>query len=258
MKILVVNDDGIGAQGLETLATELAKVAEVTVVAPARQHSGASSSITVNTILKITETYKNNKFFGYSVDGTPADCVKLALQEIFDTKPDYIFSGINPGANLSMDVNYSGTVAAANEGLKAGITSCAVSVSTHGAGKLDYTPSAIIARKWLEIMVQNPMDMPILYNINVPPLPIEQIKGIAPSHLTNFSYNMTYEKRVSPSGAAYYWLGETGLDQATADDPGSDVYYLKNNFASVTPLTYPDRTFYGFLKNMKESGILDI
>jgi len=252
MYILIVNDDGIYSPGLEALANALSRFGEITVVAPLGGHSGASRAITINTILQTEKIYKSGVFFGYAVGGTPVDCVKLALYDLVTQKPDYIFSGINLGANVSVNVNYSGTVAAAWEGALEGITSCAVSLATFNR-ESDFTTASAMAARWLEIMETGKLPKKILYNINVPPLPLDKIKGFAPAHLSNASISIEYEKRISPRGGHYYWL--SGVEIPGSSDENGDIATLRRGYASVTPLFWADSTNHSVLNILQKSDL---
>ena len=254
MRILIVNDDGIHAPGLEALAEELSRFAEITVAAPLQGHSGASGAITINTILQVEKNYKNGAFFGYAVHGTPVDCVKLALCNLLPQKPDYLFSGINLGANVSVNVNYSGTVAAAWEGALAGITSCAVSLST-SALENDFTPAAAMAAKWLEIMENSALPKGALYNLNVPRLPLGEIKGFAPACLAKASFAIEYEQRASPRGENYYWLRGAELPGNAVNEEDSDIDLLRRGYVSVTPLFFDEPTDRSVLNILQKSEL---
>ncbi|GAB7140918.1 5'/3'-nucleotidase SurE [Deferribacterales bacterium RsTz2092] len=235
MRILVSNDDGIQSHGLLSLVVALSKVAEVTLVAPAQEMSAVSRHLTLNNILIVDKFYKGGDFFGYAIHGTPADCVKLGLSELVKHKPDYVFSGINNGANVSSQICYSGTVAAALEGAADGITSVAVSLpTTERPSGLGYDASAEIALKWLEVMERGELPHGIVYNINVPPIPTAQMKGFVPATANETDFKMKYEKRNSPRGGTYYWLSDVQLPKSYAD--GSDVSCLKKGYIPVTPL----------------------
>ena len=252
MHILIVNDDGIHAPGLEALVNTFSRFAEITVVAPMREYSGASRAITINSILQVEKVYKNNIFFGYAVDGTPTDCVQLALHVLVIQKPDYVFSGINLGANVSVNVNYSGTVAAAWEGALEGITSCAVSLATQNL-ESDFTPASNVAARWLEIMETGKLPKGILYNINVPSLPYNEIKEFMPVRLSNARFNLDYVKRVSPKGKHYYWLSGKELPEGIVDEDNDDVDVLRRGYVSVTPLSFADPTDLSVLNVLRNN-----
>jgi 5'-nucleotidase len=238
MNILTVNDDGIDAEGLYSLVQSLKNMADITVVAPSIEHSGASSSITARTALLQQNFYKNGSFFGYSITGAPVDCVRIALNQICPVKPDYLFAGINPGVNVSPSVYHSGTVSAANEGVMCGVTSVAVSLRTLDDDNVDFAPAAHIALEWLKIMEEERLPKGVLYNINIPPLPLGEIKGFIPAFLSQEPSFLSYDKRVNPNGDTYYWIRE----YLSASPPeGSDMYWLNRGYVSVTPM-YSDRT----------------
>ncbi|MDR2400862.1 MAG: 5'/3'-nucleotidase SurE [Deferribacteraceae bacterium] len=238
MNILTVNDDGIGAEGLYYLVRSLGKAAKVVAAAPSVEHSGASSAITARHPLIQRDYYKNGEFFGYSISGTPVDCVRIALNQLVPAKPDYLFAGINPGVNVSPNVYHSGTVSAANEGVMCGVTSVAVSLRTSDGEKPDFAPSAHIALEWLKIMEEKKLPKGILYNLNIPLLPLREIKGFAPATLSPSPSLLSYEKRVNPNGDIYYWIKE----YLTPEPPeGCDMFWLNKGYVSVTPM-YSDRT----------------
>lgn len=254
MKILLVNDDGIHAPGLKALRDELLKFADVTVVAPALERSGASYSVTLNTILKVDEVYKKGEFYGYAVHGTPVDCSMIALQELMDEKPDYLFSGINLGSNLSTHVHYSGTVSAASEGPIAGITSVAVSLSTYKY-RTDFSAAATMAGRWLKLMEEGKVPKGCLYNINVPGKPLEELKGFALSHLSPNAFKMQYERRQSPRGELYFWI--CGVDVPDSVDKESDMGVMREGYVSVTPVKIQDRTDYEIIEEIKKNRVFD-
>ena len=254
MRILVVNDDGIQAPGLYALAEALKAIAVVTVVAPSREYSGTSGAITIRDILKQQEHYIDGRFFGYSFTGTPADCVKIALAHILIEKPDYVFSGINPGANLSANVHYSGTVAAASESWDMGIPSVAISqlVSNYEVTH-DYSASQEIAVRWCELMERGLVPKQAFYNINLPNLPLLEMKGFAFSRLDPGGFSTCYEKRISPRGETYYWCAGVNIAGGASSDD-SDSVLLDKGYVSVTPLARANRTDYTMFKELKTKG----
>jgi len=226
--ILVTNDDGINSPGIEALSKSLSNLGEVIVVAPDNQRSAVSSSLTINKPLRINKFYKNGAFFGYSVDGTPTDCVKIAVSTFLDRKPDLVVSGINHGKNTSINVLYSGTVAGATEGLLAGINSIAISHASHSlSSDLSYTSEYvnILARK----LLFSGMKEKVLLNVNVPNLSYEQVKGALFTKLSNSLWADKYEKRLDPFGNEYYWfagayiIADTDLDY---DDGAVEAGYV--------------------------------
>ena len=182
MHILVSNDDGINSEGIYLRVKELKKIADVTVVAPEKQMSAVGHAITVQYPLRVNPFYKNGEFFGYAVDGTPADAVKLAVKALLkDKKIDLLISGINHGTNTSINIIYSGTVSAATEGTILGIPSIAISLATY-APNPDFTFAAKFAVKLAEFVFKNALPKGTLLNVNIPPVPENEIKGVLVTH----------------------------------------------------------------------------
>ncbi len=228
--ILLTNDDGIDAVGLAALKAALKDHFDVYTVAPHHEQSGSSHSLTLAAPLRI-ETHDERTF---SVNGTPTDCVMLALNKILPRRPDILVSGINYGQNMGDDVTYSGTVSAAFEGTLMGISSVAVSLVIRGQQPPYYFDDA--ARVTLELIVQIieqgfPDDM--LLNINIPNLPHGQIKGVAVTKLGKRTYENTVVEKHDPRGKPYYWIGGT-LNWESI--PASDFYALDHQLVSITPL----------------------
>jgi len=207
MRILLTNDDGIHAEGIQALRRVFQERpdAEIFIVAPDRERSGSGHSITFNRPLRVQKIdYDHPRVTAYSIDGTPSDCVKLAMKAILPHPPDIIVAGINNGANLSTDVLYSGTVSAAIEGIMLGIPSVALSLTTFGA--LDYSYAARFAENMLEKMIDNDLPPNTLLNINIPPGTQPDIKGLEITHLGVRQYEHIFEQRTDPFGRTYYWL----------------------------------------------------
>lgn len=246
-KILISNDDGIDAPGIYALANEMKKLGDVVVAAPDKQQSAVGHAITMNYPLRATKFYKNGKFFGYAIDGTPADAVKLAVSSLLREKPDILISGINHGANTAISVIYSGTVSAATEGTILGIPSIAVSLTTYGPP--DFRYAAKTARKMASLVLQKGLPPGTLLNVNVPPVPEKEIKGIKITRQSKAKWNDWFEVRKDPNNKKYFWLtGRLGTEEKKKD---TDLYAIENNFVSVTPIQY-DLTDYIFLNNMKK------
>lgn len=245
MKILLTNDDGIYSKGIYALYEELVKIAEVIVVAPITEQSAVGHAITISDPLRIYEVTRRNKFFGYGVKGTPADCVKLAFDDILTTKPDLVVSGINHGANLSSNVIYSGTVSAATEGAMLGVKSFAISLASVEYD--DFSVAAKFGSFFAKYLYGNKEINHLLFNVNVPPLKREEIKGWKYTVQGKTRYLDTFEKRVDPRGNTYFWLtGEKIIDD---NGENSDDKAVKNGYISVTPLKY-DLTDYSFFKEI--------
>ncbi|MGA1862888.1 5'/3'-nucleotidase SurE [Deferribacter thermophilus] len=247
MKILLTNDDGIYSKGIYALYEELVKIAEVTVVAPITEQSAVGHAITISDPLRIYEVTRRNTFFGYGVKGTPADCVKLAFDDILTTKPDLVVSGINHGANLSSNVIYSGTVSAATEGAMLGVKSFAISLASVEYD--DFSVAAKFAAFFAKYLYESEDDKYLLFNVNVPPLKREEIKGWKFTVQGKTRYLDTFEKRVDPRGNTYFWL--TGEKIVQYNGENSDDKAIQDGYISVTPLKY-DLTDYSFFDSVKK------
>lgn len=244
MRILLTNDDGIGADGIQALWHELSKIAEIIVVAPDVERSAASQAITVQSPIRVDNyIFDNPRVSGWRVGGTPADCVKIALGTLLKEPPDLIVSGINHGSNLGTDVLYSGTVSAAIEGALHGIP--AVAVSLDGGTVYDFKPAAEFVSTLVQNMAQRSLPINTLLNVNVPALPAAQIDGVAITKLGVRQYENLFEGRKDPRGRMYYWLGGSVVDNA--NDADSDVVAIKMSKISVTPIQF-DLTNYNAMK----------
>ncbi|WP_371372964.1 5'/3'-nucleotidase SurE [Thalassotalea aquiviva] len=235
MKILVSNDDGVNAPGIKILNDELSTFADTVVIGPDRNCSGASNSLTLMNPLR-AETLPN----GYiSVNGTPTDCVHLGISQLCNGQPDLVVAGINRGANLGDDVLYSGTVAAATEGRHMGLP--AVAVSLVGNEEKHYQTAAIVVAKFIKRLKLHPLPSDQIININVPDLPIEQLKGIKVTRLGNRHKAETMQKMRDPWQREIYWYGTLGSELDCGE--GTDFHAIANGYASITPLTV-DMTAY--------------
>lgn len=231
MKILVSNDDGYLATGINVLAEALEKVADVVVVAPDRNRSAASNSLTLNNPLRVTE-YAPGRF---KVDGTPSDCVHLALTGFLDDEPDLVVSGINHGANLGDDVIYSGTVAAAMEGRFLGLPTLAVSLVGQGGCRLEhFQTAATVATELVQKIERAPLDSDVVLNLNVPNIPHAQLQGVRATRLGFRHKSEHILKDTDPYGRPIYWVGPAGDGQDAGD--GTDFLAIEQGFAAVTPL----------------------
>ncbi|MFZ0255226.1 MAG: 5'/3'-nucleotidase SurE [Gammaproteobacteria bacterium] len=243
MQILLSNDDGYRAPGIALLAASLASVGEVIVVAPDRDRSGASNSLTLDYPIRVHQA--ENGF--YYVDGTPTDCVHLALTGLLDSDPDIVISGINSGANLGDDVLYSGTVAAAMEGRFLGLPAMAVSLA--GEQMAFYETAARMVTLLLEGVAQSRIPANTILNINVPDLPWEDLQGL---EVTRLGHRHKAEPVVcdkDPRGRPIYWVGPSGSEQDAG--PGTDFFAVRQGCVSITPM-HVDLTRYSALKGMRE------
>ncbi|MCX6153940.1 MAG: 5'/3'-nucleotidase SurE [Candidatus Kapabacteria bacterium] len=245
--ILVTNDDGIDSPGICALAAAMKLLGEVVVIAPDRQQSAVGHSLTVAEPLRIAKVRHNGSFFGYSVNGTPSDCVKIGLSTILDKKPDLLVSGINHGQNTSINVLYSGTVSAATEGALVGINSLAISLDSH-SHNVDCSVAALITQEIVKKLTINQLPKGTLLNINIPNLPQNQIKGIKIASISKNIWADSYEKRSDPFGREYYWFcGDFSNDD---NSEGSDFVALQRGWVTVSPIKY-EFTDYGLLDKLK-------
>ena len=235
MRILVSNDDGVLAPGIRALAAELATIADIEVMAPDRNRSGASNSLTLTRPLRVK--HLDDGF--YSIEGTPTDCVHLALTGFFDPVADMVVSGINDGANLGDDILYSGTVAAAMEGRNLGLP--AIAVSMVGESIQYYQTAAAITKQLVLKLRTNPLPSQTILNVNVPDVPLHEIKGMEVTRLGTRHAAEPIVKEMDPRGRPIYWVGPPG---AAADaGPGTDFYAVRQGCVSLTPL-HLDMTHY--------------
>lgn len=247
MKLLISNDDGFWAPGIQALIDLLKDEHELYVVAPSEQQSAMSHALTMHYPIRVREVQNERFKLGLAVHGTPADCVKLALEELLDFKPDYILSGINNGPNLGTDVMYSGTVSAAAEGTVFGIPSMAISLCEYGHE--DFSEAAQAVKPVIDQFLKKPQPANILVNVNIPNLPAESIKGSRATILGNVVYHKPFQKRVDPRGRTYYWLaGDIIYDNNHAD---SDVMAVHDGYISVTPVHYR-QTDYEIFEGLKK------
>ena len=250
MKILVSNDDGIEAPGIQVLADAMREIGEVTVVAPLKEQSGVGHGITMHMPLRVIKYNKDGKFFGYAVNGTPADCVKMGVRNIMKEPPDLVVSGINRGSNTAINIIYSGTVSAAREGAIMDIPSMAVSLTSHTGTDFKYAGkvACMLAKK----MIRKDLPLGTLLNVNVPDLPEDQIIGIRLTRQGKSKWDDIYEKRVDPNGSNYYWL--TGNLMEADIEIEADQGAVKNNYVSISPIHF-DLTDYAAFENMKNWDI---
>ena len=245
--VLISNDDGIDAPGIFALALEMKKIARVTIVAPDRQQSAVGHAITMNYPLRAIPFRKNGEFFGYAVDGTPADAVKLGVRFLLKEKPDLLMSGINHGSNTAINILYSGTVSAATEGTVLGIPSIAVSLTTHD--QADFSYAARFAARLARRVVEEGLPHGTLLNVNVPAVPEEKICGVRITRQGNSSWEDTFDVRRDPAGREYFWL--TGSMAIKDTDPDTDQIAVRENWISVTPIHY-ELTDRALLERMKD------
>jgi 5'-nucleotidase len=230
VKILVSNDDGYRAEGIHQLRSALASLAEVTVVAPDRNRSGASNSLTLDVPLRVFQSEPGV----YFVPGTPTDCVHLAISGLFDFEHDMVVSGVNDGPNLGDDVLYSGTVAAAVEGRFLGLPTIAVSLCTGSASGGHFCTGAEVARVLVAQLLKQPLERALILNVNVPDVPYAALRGFRATRLGYRHRSEAVMRAEDPRGRPVYWVGPAGAEQDAG--PGTDFEAIAQGFVSVTPL----------------------
>jgi len=253
LKILISNDDGIDSPGISALAKELKKIGDVTVIAPRTEQSAVGHSITMKNPLRITEYFKNGDFFGYAIDGTPADCVKIGIRNILKEQPDIVLSGINLGSNTAINIIYSGTVSAAREAAIMDVPAIAVSVTSHEAKDFDY--AAKLSAQLAKLVVKNKLKTGTLLNVNIPNLPEDKIAGVLLTQQGKSKWDDIYEERQDPYDKNYYWL--TGSMKQTDNTLEADQFAVSNNYVSITPIHF-DLTDYDSYQTMKEWKLEDL
>ncbi len=250
MNILLTNDDGIHAKGLEALYSRFSEDHSVTVIAPDRERSACGHGITLHEPLRSTDITLNNGIHGHAVNGTPVDCIKLAILEIFDGKPDLVISGINPGANTGVNINYSGTAAAAREAALYKIPAIAVSISSKNPG--NYNDASVFTLRLAETVFSRGLPSGTILNVNIPDMAFTRIKGIKITRqYTSFPHEYI-EKKDDPRERPYYWYGyemHTPLSNSNYDE-----VILNDDFISITPIKC-DMTDYGMVKELSEWNI---
>ncbi|MGD2119078.1 MAG: 5'/3'-nucleotidase SurE [Chromatiales bacterium] len=243
MRILISNDDGFQAPGIVALANALAQIADITVVAPESNRSGASNSLTLENPLRATP--QQNGFI--SVDGTPTDCVHLAITGLLEQEPDMVVSGINAGANLGDDVLYSGTVAAATEGRFLGFPALAISMESHNPQYFE--TGARVALEMVKLLNQSSLSASSILNINVPDRPYAELRGYKTTRLGHRHKAEPVVQTTDPRGKTIYWVGPAGAEQDAG--PGTDFHAIREGYVSVTPIKV-DLTNYDSLSSVEQ------
>ena len=244
MHILISNDDGYKSKGIQVLINELKKIAQITVVAPSRNRSGASSSLSLDRSIKVTK--KEDSF--YFLSGTPTDCVHIALTGLMQTLPDMVISGINHGPNLGDDTIYSGTVAAAIEGYLLDIPSFAISMGS--VNPKHFETAAKVTSDLIKLYNKKKVSSASLLNINVPPCSIEECKGIKITKAGYREYGNDSHRHSSPRGEEFYWIGLHPLIWQSDEEKGCDFEAVKDHYVSITPVQL-DMTSYSDIDKLK-------
>ena len=247
--ILVSNDDGIDAPGLFALAQAMSELGEVFVAAPLFEQSAVGHAITIRDPVRAREVRLDlgPGVKAYSVKGTPADCVKLAVNQLLPRRPDLVVSGINQGPNTAVNVIYSGTVSAATEAAILGIDSIAFSLCAWKGG--DFAPSQHFARQIARTVLAQGLPPGILLNVNVPAVPLEDIRGVMPTRQARSRWDESFHERVDPNDQPYYWLTGTFINLDEGEN--TDLAAIENGYVSVTPIHY-DLTAHEFLGRLGE------
>jgi 5'-nucleotidase len=248
MEILITNDDGITSEGICELARQIKKVGRVHIVAPDAERSAIGHAITLSIPLRVKEIQRNHRFFGHAVNGTPADCVKIAIRALLPKKPDLVISGINLGPNIGTDIIYSGTVSAATEGTILGIPSIAVSLTTYT--KPDFEFAARFTRKLARFVFENGIEEDTLLNVNIPALPAKKIRGVRITRQAKSRYLEKFDARKDPRQRMYYWL--TGEMVEAVEDGDTDSRAIKENYISITPIQF-DMTNYRYVREIRKN-----
>ncbi len=247
MEILLTNDDGIHAPGLWALYKRLSLKHRTHVVAPDRERSAVGFGITLNEPLRIKKIQMDAAGFGYAVTGTPVDCVKLALLELFETRPDMVISGINPGANVGVNINYSGTVSAAREAALFGIPSIAVSIT--GNESMRFVEAALFIEVLVEKVNRRRLPFGTTLNVNIPNLPLREVAGVRITRQCLLRSNEQFEKRRDPRNRDYYWPG--GELSAAGEQPDADGAILERKYISISPVKC-DMTDDDFIEDLRQ------
>ncbi|KMP12118.1 stationary phase survival protein SurE [Candidatus Nitromaritima sp. SCGC AAA799-C22] len=244
--IVLSNDDGFNADGIRAFRKELAKIAEVMIVAPETEQSAMGHAITLTQPLKVRKVVENGEFIGYAVNGTPADCVKIATTVLLEVPPEMVVSGVNLGGNLGTCAIYSGTVSAATEATIMEIPAIAVSLNTFE--NPDFEFAAEFGCKLASMVLEKGLPGGVALNVNVPAVPRSQIRGVAVTRQGKSRVVETFDKRVDPRNNTYYWMaGEMRFDEADED---TDCRKVSNNYISVTPIHF-DLTSHRTLEELK-------
>jgi 5'-nucleotidase len=248
IKILVTNDDGFHAPGIQALTEVAREFGEIVKIAPDKPQSGMGHAITINSTLRIEKMPNNDGYDAYQCTGTPVDCVKIALDVIMDEQPDLIVSGINHGSNASVNVIYSGTMSAALEGYIEGVPSIGFSLLDHSVDA-DFTAAKHFAKQVIKMVLEKEK-MNFCLNVNIPNQPLDTIKGLKFCRQAHAKWQEEFDERKDPSGKAYYWL--TGhFVPFEEHEEDTDLFALQNGYVSIVPVSY-DLTHHKTLETLKE------
>ncbi|MBT3514899.1 MAG: 5'/3'-nucleotidase SurE [Nitrospina sp.] len=248
--IVLCNDDGFQAVGIRAIYKELAKLYEVVIVAPETEQSAMGHAITITQPLKVRRVVEHGKFIGYAVNGTPADCIKIATTVLFKKPPSMVVSGINQGGNLGTCAIYSGTVSAATEASIEGIPAIAISLDSFENSNFKF--AAKFGAKLTKIILKNGLPDGVALNVNIPAVPESEVKGVSITRQGKSRVIETFDKRVDPRKNTYYWMaGEMRFDEV---DEEADCFQVSNNYISITPIHF-DLTNYSTINKLKSWDI---
>jgi 5'-nucleotidase len=247
--ILLTNDDGLYAAGLKTLLEVVEEFGKVVLVSTTESMSGMSQALTVKTPLRVKLLEETDKHKIYACNGTPTDCVKLAINQLLEKMPDWVVSGINHGSNASVSVLYSGTMAAAIEGCLYGITSVGFSLNNFSPSA-DFSPGKKYIRVVLRQLLKEPLPVGVCLNVNIPAIENEEIKGIKVCRQARGNWKEEFEKRKDPMGKTYYWLTGIFLNHEPESED-TDEWALMHNYVSVVPVAV-DMTAHTYLDNLRK------
>ena len=246
--IFVTNDDGIFSKGIKSLVEVVEKFGDIVIIAPDKPQSGMGHAITLNQPLRLNKDLIFSKHESYTCTGTPVDCVKLGISEVMKRKPDLLVSGINHGGNISTNVLYSGTMSAAVEGAMENIPSIGFSLCDFDADA-DFEGAKVIVKKTIELVLKNSFPNNICLNVNIPKIPIKDMKGIKIARQADAFWEDRFEKRMDQFNKPYYWLtGEFGNFDHGED---TDIFAISEGFASIVPTQY-DMTSYNAVEEIKK------
>ncbi|MGE0200325.1 MAG: 5'/3'-nucleotidase SurE [Candidatus Melainabacteria bacterium] len=252
MRILVSNDDGIHARGIQTLARTLSREHEVYMVAPEMERSATAHALTLHKPIRVKELDMDFSVKqAFAITGTPSDCVKIGLNALLDVDIDLVVSGINHGPNLGADVLYSGTVSAALEGAINGLPSIAVSLMNGYEKLAEFSHGAEFILKFIDKAMAVGIPAKTILNVNIPAVPLHDMAGVRLTQLGRSLYTDTYERRTDPRGGVYYWLAGEIIDVDQAED--TDLQVIRNNQISITPVHF-DLTSYDVLHDLREKA----
>ena len=250
--ILVSNDDGVNALGIRALIDIVKLLGDVVVVAPEQSYSGMGHAVTLTTPIRLRRIVESKAYSEYACSGTPVDCVKMAINKLLPRKPDLVVSGINHGANSSVNIIYSGTMAAAIEGALGGITSIGFSLLDY-ACDADFASSKDYIKKIITDVLASDIEMGSCLNVNIPAVPRDEIKGIKICRQSKGNWVESFDERVDPHKQKYFWLSGTFFNHENVTD--TDLWALENNYISIVPITldYTKHAQIGVIKFLENN-----